>query len=37
MALVAGSGAVVFALLALLGPEAKEIRMTPKDAPNIAT
>jgi MFS transporter, SHS family, lactate transporter len=28
MALVAGSGAVVFALLALLGPEAKEIRMT---------
>jgi SHS family lactate transporter-like MFS transporter len=28
MALVAGSGAVVFALLAALGPEAKEIRMT---------
>jgi SHS family lactate transporter-like MFS transporter len=28
MALVAGSGAAVFALLALLGPEAKEIRMT---------
>jgi MFS transporter, SHS family, lactate transporter len=28
MALVAGSGAVVFALLALLGPEAKEIQMT---------
>jgi hypothetical protein len=25
---VAGAGAVVFALLAMLGPEAKEIRMT---------
>jgi MFS transporter, SHS family, lactate transporter len=37
MALIAGSGAIVFALLALWGPEAKEIRMTPKDAPNIAT
>ena len=36
MALIAGSGAIVFALLALWGPEAKEIRMTPKDAPNIA-
>jgi MFS transporter, SHS family, lactate transporter len=28
MALVAGTGAVVFALLAALGPEAKEMRMT---------
>ena len=36
MALVAGTGAVVLALLAVLGPEAKEIRMTPKDEPNTA-
>jgi MFS transporter, SHS family, lactate transporter len=36
MALVAGAGAVVLALLAVLGPEAKEIRMTPKDGPNTA-
>jgi MFS transporter, SHS family, lactate transporter len=28
MALVAGTGAVMLALLAALGPEAKEIRMT---------
>jgi SHS family lactate transporter-like MFS transporter len=28
MALVAGTGAVIFALLAALGPEAKELRMT---------
>ena len=28
MALVAGTGAIVFALLAAFGPEAKEVRMT---------
>jgi MFS transporter, SHS family, lactate transporter len=32
MALLAGTGAVVFALLAAFGPEAKEIRMTPPAA-----
>jgi hypothetical protein len=28
MALVAGTGAIVFALLAAFGPEARDIRMT---------
>jgi len=28
MALMAGAGALVFALLAAFGPEAKEVRMT---------
>ncbi len=32
MALVAGTGAIVFALLAAFGPEAKEIRMTAEPA-----
>ena len=32
MALVAGAGAVVLALLAAFGPEAKEIQMTPDEA-----
>jgi SHS family lactate transporter-like MFS transporter len=31
MAVVAGAGAIAFALLAALGPEAREIRMTPQD------
>jgi hypothetical protein len=37
MTLVAGAGAVAFALLAAFGPEAKEVRMTADSGSKIAT